>query len=71
MPWVCATNGFPREVSSEWSWYGCCYPDPITLFRRSVQYAENKLVLYLSLTWSVFWYKEGESHFTHAHVPLL
>jgi len=34
-----------QDSLSEWSWYGWCYPDPIMLFKRSVQHAENKLVL--------------------------
>lgn len=41
------------------------------LFKRSVQPARNKLVLKLSLMGSLFRHKEGEFHFTHAHVPLM
>lgn len=42
MPWVCATNGFPREVLTV-SQNGHCMVGAILIqlvFKRSIQYAE-------------------------------
>lgn len=70
---VCATKVFP-EVLAEVTQNGpglvaiiliqsCC--------SRGVYSMPDKVALKRSLMGSLFWYREGEFRFTHAHVPLI